>query len=510
MVRGYAKGTVTVFMSLLIVMILSLILSLVEMVHLVCVSKRTDLLIDAAASSIMAEYNRLLWKDYGILAVDLGYGSSGADVDKAVKRSLPYMDGRCSVSFIGVDMQDAAIDGYRLLSDQNGMVMVKDASIQETLELPGHLISDMTDLCNAGETAMSNAEDIDELLDQGEAADAQADALWAESQRAAAEAAAASSGDGSGGETVNYQPQPRPGKDVENPAKVVKEWKKKALLSQVIPEEAEVSGYEIDKVNSPSVRGLNDGTISDPISHAGTDRILYPAYLKNHFGNYTDTKDHGGMKYEWEYVLCGRDTDGKNLEEMVAILLACRSAENLISIRMDQAKMTEAEGVALSIVGWTGNEGIVNAVKMSIVAAWAYMESVLDVRLLLTGGRVPLIKSNADWTSQLSNLGACMEVHTKARESEIGLSYEEYLLIFSFMHPLSEMGLRSLDILEDALHQHPEYALCDVDQMACEIDLSASFSADPIFASLLPVTAGQIDGYEFLRRKNITYLTPVF
>ena len=514
MVKNRVRGSITVFTALVIVMILALILSLVEAVHLCCVAKRSDMLIRDGAESVMAEYNRLLWKDYGILAVDMGYGNIGIDTDEAVSRSIPYMDGRRGVSFIGVDTDYAHIDGYRLLSDQDGMVLIKDAVIQETLELPAQLISDWSDLCTAGEAAMSSAEDIDELMEQGEEAEAQADAMWEESQKAAAEAAAAAASASSenGEETapVEYTPQPRPGSDVENPVKEVKEWKKRSLLKQVLPDEIEVSGAGITDINKPSERGLDEGTMGETLSLSVTDRILYGAYLKNHFSNFTSDKNHSGAKYEWEYVLCGEDTDGENLEETVAMLLACRSAENLAAIYMDSSKMDEAEVLALAIVGWTGNDGVVNAVKYAIVAAWAYMESVLDVRLLLTGGRVPLLKSKEDWTSGLGNLGVCFDAHTKAKDCKVGFSYEEYLLLFSYLHPASQVGLRSLDVVENALHEHTEYAYCYVDQMVCEIDMSAEYSAAPIFASIFSIGTGTLNGYEFSRRKNITYLTPIF
>ena len=89
MVKNRVRGSITVFTALVIVMILALILSLVEAVHLCCVAKRSDMLIRDGAESVMAEYNRLLWKEYGILAEDMGYGNIGIDTDEAVSRSIP-------------------------------------------------------------------------------------------------------------------------------------------------------------------------------------------------------------------------------------------------------------------------------------------------------------------------------------------------------------------------------------------------------------------------------------
>ena len=43
-------------------------------------------------------------------------------------------------------------------------------------------------------------------------------------------------------------------------------------------------------------------------------------------------------------------------------------------------------------------------VKISLVFAWAYAESVYDVRSLLQGGRIPLLKSEGTWHYSLSGM----------------------------------------------------------------------------------------------------------
>ncbi|MBO6214732.1 MAG: hypothetical protein J6N76_04260 [Lachnospiraceae bacterium] len=508
---GRQRATVTIFMSLVIVMIMSLIFSLVEVVHLHCLSKKCDMLITAGAESIMAEYNRLLWKDYGILAVDMGYNEIGINTDKACERSLPYMDGRESSDFLGIDTGVPSITGYRLLSDQNGDALIREAVIQETLELPGQLISDLSNLCTIGEAALKGSEDVDTLLSQGESAEAEADKIWADAQEAAkktAESNAAAEGKDPAAAS-GFTPTPRPGSDVENPAPAVKEWKKGPLLGQVLPVETPISTEGIDDINRPSERSLDTGTCSEPIATGFTDKILYAAYLKNHFGCYTNQLGHSGAAYEWEYVICGEETDKDNLQEVVGILLAFRVAENFASMAASQAKQEEATALATLLVGWTANDAIISGVSKAITAAWVYVESVLDVRTLLSGGRVSVLKTESEWTSNLTNIGTCMDVHTKAKESDYGLAYEEYLLLLTCLHFAGDMGMRSLDVLEDALHRHTEYAYCYVDQLAVELYMEDKFFAEPIFISVVPAFLGSINSYEFSRSKNISYLTPL-
>lgn len=506
------RGSITVFLSLTVAMVLSLFFTMAEAVHATAVAKVATVRTRAGAESMMAEYNRLLWSEYGILAVDMGYGEPGIDTDKALTRMYKYMSPD-DHSYIDASLSESGLDEYRLISDGCGRVLIRDAVIQETLELPQLIISGFSDFAASAQNSMSSL-DADELMDAGMDADAQADEIWRQSQeaeRAAAEAAAAQRASETGEEVkVDFTPKPRPGSDVENPIKTVKELKKGSLLSQVIPPEKELSAGGIFEASRPSERVLEQGTAREDISLGMTDRIIYAAYLKEHFGCYTNDRKHSGASYEWEYVLCGNDSDIDNLKGTIELLLACRIGENMTSILTDKDKQDKAMELATLIVGFTMNEGIIKAVQFGILAAWTYIESLMDVRALLDGEKLSIVKSSSEWTSSLTTLPACIEVHSKAKGAEHGFSYGEYLLFLSYIHSLDELGLRSLDVLENALRSHEEYAFTFVDQMAAEATLTAEFTAAPIFFGVIPHPNGGFDEYRLKREEKVTYLTPVF
>ena len=58
----------------------------------------------------------------------------------------------------------------------------------------------------------------------------------------------------------------------------------------------------------------------------------------------------------------------------------------------------------------------------------AYAESVSDVRILLDGGHVSLIKTEAQWRTSLEHIGDCLNVSADETSRE-GLGYESYLQI---------------------------------------------------------------------------------
>ena len=80
-------------------------------------------------------------------------------------------------------------------------------------------------------------------------------------------------------------------------------------------------------------------------------------------------------------------------------------------------------------------------VQAILAAGWAYVESLSDVRCLLSGGEVPLVKDRASWRTQLGNLGI-----RDTCTGSAGLNYEEYLRILFAMSSKEKTVMRALDV----------------------------------------------------------------
>ena len=81
-----------------------------------------------------------------------------------------------------------------------------------------------------------------------------------------------------------------------------------------------------------------------------------------------------------------------------------------------------------------------------------------DVKALLSGGKVPVLKGKEDWSLSLDGLfgfaaGKGLE-GSKNRES--GLSYEQYLTIFLFFSPAARLLYRMMDVIEMNLKREQE------------------------------------------------------
>ena len=84
-------------------------------------------------------------------------------------------------------------------------------------------------------------------------------------------------------------------------------------------------------------------------------------------------------------------------------LLLLREGVNFVYILADGEMRHSAELLAAAIAG--GAPGVTTALTAALLAAWAYGESLLDVRILLAGGKVPAVKTKESFQLTLENLG---------------------------------------------------------------------------------------------------------
>ena len=79
----------------------------------------------------------------------------------------------------------------------------------------------------------------------------------------------------------------------------------------------------------------------------------------------------------------------------------------------------------------------------------------MDVRSLLKGSRVPLVKSKESWQLQFSKLLTLGtdEDRSEGRDDENGLRYSEYLRMMLFLAKRDTVALRSLGIIEQNMRK---------------------------------------------------------
>lgn len=176
-------------------------------------------------------------------------------------------------------------------------------------------------------------------------------------------------------------------------------------------------------------------------------RALTGQYILDKFLMYTDNEEGVGANYEVEYIIEGRDSDKDNITQIINRLIAIREGFNLIYLMKDTEKKNEAYAMAAAIVGFTGMPVIIRLTQMLILGAWAYAESIVDVKDLLEGYRVNVIKNKEEWNLSLSGIRTLSSSEDN-RENRKGLTYEDYLRYMLFSQDRCEQIYRIMDMIQ--------------------------------------------------------------
>jgi len=241
--------------------------------------------------------------------------------------------------------------------------------------------------------------------------------------------------------------------EIDNPADSMNQTRAKGILLFVTEPEEVISSQCVNlslyvSHNKPETRGSGLAA-RDKVSFA--EDLLFDVYILEKCGNYRNPKKTGALQYQAEYILAGKNHDTDNLKAVVHRLLFLREVSNCVYLFSDAAKVTEAAGLATSICSAAGVPALIEPVKLTLLFAWGYAEAIYDVKQLLAGGRVPLMKTAATWHYSLSGMLAaeaeqvaedCVELPTG------GLTYEEYLRLFLAVSQKDNKIYRMMDVAE--------------------------------------------------------------
>lgn len=438
------KGSVTIYMSLILVVLLMLLLTVIEGARSRAVSLRADCALDLSIYSVFAEYNRQLYKEYGLLFIDTSYGESTASPERVNRHFCYYMeqnldknrDGLRLFDFTKCLVEQTKITGCAYATDENGAVFERQAVAYMKHR---YGISYVEKLQKELQTAQKN-----ELFTK--------DFSMQRNENHGKIEEAEREGIETGEKDENGNPI-RKEIDLDNPADDMNVTRAKGILLFVTGAEDVISDRSVElsetvSSQQPKTKGFGE-VVRAPVSMA--ERLLFDAYILEKCGTYREPKKTGQLQYQAEYILTGRGNDTDNLKEVVHRLLLLREVSNCIYLLSDSAKVAEALALATSICTAAGAMVLVEPVKYTLLFAWAYAEAIYDVRQLLAGGSVPLIKSGATWHYSLSGMQMAETEQIVSEEVALpadGLSYEEYLRLFLAMENRERKVYRMMDIVQ--------------------------------------------------------------
>ena len=256
----------------------------------------------------------------------------------------------------------------------------------------------------------------------------------------------------------------------------------------------EVSEKETDQTHFPSitvgkVAAEDTEEEKESLLNLAANKALFTEYILEHLGNYRETKENSVLDYEAEYVLGGKKADKDNLSSVIGKIVLIRSGLNLISLLQDGEKRTETYALASGIIGFTGQPVLIKIVQLLIISAWSAAESLTDVKALLEGKKVPILKKADDWNLSLEGIKNFSEEMITGKDCKHGLTYEDYLRVLLLMQNRKKQYFRTMDILQANMCANENENFRFKDSIAA-VTVRTEYVANILFPTLPP--AGRI------------------
>lgn len=488
------RASITLFMCMTIMMIASLGFTLMESIRYTGSDTKAEFVTSTVADNTFSEYIRPLWEQYGILAIDRAYNSSDETDSKLKERIMSFanMQLDSEIDYYALNPLSVEIDDYMLLTDYDGEPFIHEAATYYKDNIASELIDQMASNVASASDYEQASNNIDKMITDGNSSLKNAPVPKKE--------------DGEDTKVPDTHLTDEQKAKGETLLDDVGSFKSRGVLDQVLPKDKEVSDKSFELNGSVSHRAISKGNSPNSSMATSIDKIIFSAYLKDHFQCFTKSLGHSGQKYELEYIIAGADNDTDNLKGTVKRLLAIREVADFATLYNDAVRNGEAMELAIAVAGWTLNPVIIEIVHMAFMAAWAYVEAVLDVRLLLDNGKVPLLKNSSEWTSDLYDLALCTDPQFTAYDTHSGLSYQEYLILLMIIEPNSVVSMRALDMIETSMNAIEDYESLKMDHLICDMDMTVTYEASPMFFSLVSLDIPFMDLYTFNIRKHRSYL----
>lgn len=408
------KGEITAFLSLIFILMLSLVGALIESASIQITRSRKRADVSLALESVFAEYDKQILEVYDLFARhEISRGWIGTRLE-----------------YYGASGMTHQVAKAEYLSDHQGLPYYEQA-----VRYMKHLLGVEGTVGGAGfDVATDSAWEQEERT-----LSSKLDNLLAEEESALS--------------------------DEDNPFRWLDNMKNTGLLTLVAPDVSALSQRSVMIEKLASGRTLQEGHYGKPAVGGVTERLLFNAYLTEHFVNFSENNTEKTLVYEQEYLVGGQAADKDNLEAACRKILNIRMAINYMYLLTDTAKQAEAGALATGICSLFASPYIAEVVKHALLIAWAYGESIVDVRVLLKGKKIAVVKTAGNWQLQISNLtklGTSEEV-VNEQEAASGLSYQDYLSGLLLAEPIETLCMRSLDLIESNLHMKADEYMTKVE-----------------------------------------------
>lgn len=268
----------------------------------------------------------------------------------------------------------------------------------------------------------------------------------------------------------------------KNPLDIIRQLQKKGILTLVLPKNVVVSSASINEETRFSNRTCEQGiglAYTGVGTNTSTDKVLFCEYMLQHLTAYGDELEENGLGYQLEYVICGKETDMENLKSIANRLLAMREAANMMYLTTNATCQTQIHELALTLSTAVGAPALEGIMALALEAAWAFGESLLDVKALFEGEEIPLVKTQESWKLSLEKLTDLPEIlEGKSTSTCKGIGYKEYLRMMLLTENMDQQVFRTMDVIEQTMNYIEGKAYFRWDLCVSYIETTFDFSCN--------------------------------
>lgn len=444
------QGSITVYLCLTLTILLSLFSAMLESSRTAAGRVLIISAMDQGLFSLFAQYDRQLLDNYDLFYINAGYGNASLQMNRiydTVRRDTlysldPYGHGNSiSGNFLGTDLTSCSITGYTLASDQAGNSFEHQVSeyMKQKLGVSGiqqlsKTLTRQTNQITAQDYKKTQISPQDPI------------AVYEQEIRE---------------NEINHtsesplQEPPLSSPAVANPIEVIQNIRKMGILSLVVPDASSLSASRIDLSSLPSKRNLQQGmgllteTDSDNLT-----KLMMLEYILEKFPCYTSEKHSEILNYQIEYVIGQKASDIENLKSTLNQLLAIRETSNLIYLYSSPAKKAQADALAATLAASLLLPAAQPIISLALLACWSFAESILDIRELLSGGKIPLLKDENSWTLSLEHLSDFLDhLDDNRKNTQNGFDYKWYLRFLLFTKTQTKLTTSAMNLIEYNMNQ---------------------------------------------------------
>lgn len=437
--RMSVKGSMTVFLSLLIILFLTFCMVLMEGVRNYFLRLEVEQAMELAAFSVLSEYQQDLFEYYGLFFLDLDYEQGREHVAVLENRARKYL----SENAAECETVDLIAENFCKATDEEGIAFFTQAVETMKVESGYKIFEELVDFVKT---------DSEMSLDVGD--------VLAENA-AGAKDILESAMDENG----------LPLFDISLPE--ISFPTVNALTKSVFGDMTGRSEKTVNLEERILKRTLKkgDGKRTDI---GFMDMQLFHQYLLNYFNYYGKDQEHACkevLEYQVEYLIAGNGSDRENLEDIMWRIFLLRVGGNYLFYHQDAEKMAIAEAEALAIAGVSGNPVLIKAVKEILLIAGAIESSIQETKAIFEGEKVP--------------------VYQEGMFTNLELGYKEYLYILLNTTGRKEKVYRSMDIVELEIRKKSGYEDFRLDHCTDCFTLTWSYEFDSLFLSVKLVNQGK-------------------